>query len=107
MKLFVTLFLIGITLHANVKNGKEVYAQNCGNCHSVAMTGGAGRDFNLVSYDRKKEDVIKYVTSPVTMYKEFGYSSNAMPKIPLSKEEIKDVAEYIDTLQSFKAWMKK
>ena len=63
MKLFVTLFLIGITLHANIENGKEVYAQNCANCHSVSMEGGLGKDFNLVSYSRKREDVIRYVTA--------------------------------------------
>ncbi len=71
------------------------------------MKGGMGEDFNIVSYSRKKEDVVKYVTSPVDMYKEFGYAANAMPKIPLSKQEIIDVSEYIDSLQTFKEWMKK
>ena len=107
MKLFVTLFLIGITLHANIENGKEVYAQNCANCHSVSMEGGLGKDFNLVSYSRKREDVIRYVTAPSMTYREFGYSANAMPKIPLAENDVDDVAEYIDSLQAFKVWMKK
>jgi len=107
MKLFVTLLLVGITLHADIENGKDVYAQNCANCHSVSMTGGMGKDFNIVSYSRKKEDVIRYVTAPSMNYREFGYSANAMPKLPLSEKDVKDVAEYIDSLQAFKAWMKK
>lgn len=94
-------------MSANIENGKDVYAQNCGNCHRVDMKGGMGKDFNLVSYSRKKEEIVKYITSPVDMYKEFGYSANAMPKIPLTKQEIIDVSDYIDSLQSFKEWMKK
>lgn len=103
----ILLFLSAITLFADIENGKVVYAQNCANCHSVSMTGGMGKDFNLVSYNRKREDVMKYVTSPGTMYREFGYSANAMPQFPLSGEDVEDVVEYIDSLQRFKAWMKK
>jgi len=107
MKLFITLFLIALSLNADIENGKSVYAQNCGNCHRVDMKGGMGKDFNMVSYSRKKEDVVKYVRSPSRMFRKFGYDSNAMPKIPLSEEEITDVSEYIDSLQVFKVWMKK
>lgn len=57
--LFISIFILNITLHANIENGKD------------------------------------------------GYDSNAMPKIPLSEEEIKDVSEYINSLQPFKVWMKK
>ena len=71
------------------------------------MKGGMGEDFNIVSYNRKRADVVKYVTSPSTMFKEFGYSANAMPRIPLNGKDIEDVSEYIDSLQPFKAWMKK
>ena len=107
MKLFIMLFIITLTLNANIENGKDVYAQNCGNCHRVDMKGGMGKDFNLVSYNRKKEDIVKYVRTPSRMFREFGYAANAMPTIPLSEEQIKDVSEYIDSLQKFKKWMKK
>jgi len=46
------------------------------------------------------------VTDPSEMYKEFGYTANAMPTLPLPKNEIEDVADYIDSLQPFKKWMK-
>jgi mono/diheme cytochrome c family protein len=70
------------------------------------MDGGMGKDFNLVSYERKKEEIMRYIENPNANFKEFGYSSNAMPKFPLKPEEIRDVAEYVDSLQKFKKWMK-
>ena len=104
--LFISIFILNITLHANIENGKDVYANNCGNCHRVDMKGGRGEDFNIVSYNRKKEDIVKYVRAPSKMFRKFGYDANAMPKLPLSEDEIKDVSEYIDSLQAFKVWMK-
>lgn len=107
MKLFTFLFLITITiLNADIENGKDVYAQNCAICHRTDMTGGMGKDFNLVSYSRRKEDIVKYVTDPSKMFRKFGYGANAMPKLPLNEQEIKDVSEFIDALQPFKEWMK-
>ncbi len=104
--LFIILSMT-LILSADIENGKEVYAQNCANCHSVAMTGGMGPDFNLVSYKRKREDIVKYITSPSTTFRSFGYNANAMPELPLSPEDIDDVSAYIDSIQPFKEWMKK
>jgi len=105
MRLLILLLSIFFTLNANVENGKDVYIQNCSNCHRIDMKGGVGKDFNIVSYTRKKKDIIKYVTNPSKTFKEFGYSANGMPKIPLSKQEIKDVSDYIYSIQKFKKWM--
>ena len=107
MKLFYVLLLLSLTLHADIEAGKDVYAQNCANCHSVAMKGGMGPDFNLVSYKRKRVDIARYIESPSTRYRAFGYSANAMPELPLTPQEVEDVSEYIDALQPFKEWMKK
>jgi len=106
-KILILLVLSGLTLSANIDNGKDVYAQNCANCHSVNMGTGMGPDFNMVSYSRKKENISKYIASPSSMYREFGYSANAMPQLPLLPQEIDDVVDYIDSLQPFKVWMKK
>lgn len=106
-ELLLLTLLTGLTLSADIDNGKNVYAQNCANCHSVTMGSGMGPDFNLVSYKRKKEDISKYITSPITMYREFGYSANAMPTLPLAPKDVADIVEYIDSLQPFKVWMKK
>ena len=106
-RILLLLVFSGLTLSADIENGKDVYAQNCANCHSVNMGTGMGPDFNMVSYSRKKEDISKYIMSPSTMFREFGYSSNAMPQLPLLAQEVDDVVEYIDSLQPFKIWMKK
>jgi len=106
----ISIFFVTLNLNANDENiekGKDVYAQNCANCHSVNMGSGMGPDFNMVSYKRKREDLIRYISSPSRVFREFGYTSNAMPELPLTPTEIEDVSEYIDSLQPFKIWMKK
>jgi len=100
------LLLATLPLQANIEEGKDVYLQNCAICHSITMGTGMGKDFNLVSYNRRKEDVVKYIRAPGMEFRRFGYDANAMPTLPLSEENIKDVSEFIDALQPFKVWMK-
>ena len=104
---FVFGVLMSLQVEANIEDGKDVYMQNCANCHSINMVNGMGPDFNLVSYKRTRKEIIKYISSPSTTFREFGYKSNAMPELPLSPKEVEDVSEYIDSLQPFKVWMKK
>jgi len=104
---FLLIPFIVTHLYADIEKGKKVYDANCAQCHSVHMTGGLGKDFNLVSYTRRKEEIIAYARDPYSMYQKFGYSANAMPTLPLEAQEIEDVADYIDSLQPFKEWMKK
>lgn len=104
--LIFTIICAGF-LYADIENGIKVYKIYCANCHSVKMEGGMGKDFNIVSYERKREDIEAYIQNPSMNFREFGYSSNAMPTIPLSVKDIKDVAEYINSIQKFKKWMKK
>jgi len=106
-KILLGLFIINTSLFANIKEGKEVYNTNCAACHSVKMQGGLGKDFNIVSYTRKMKDIVAYTTDPSKMFRKFGYSANAMPELPLTEDEVLDVAKYIDSLQPFKKWMKK
>nr|WP_321268599.1 cytochrome c [uncultured Sulfurimonas sp.] len=107
MQLFIVLLLLVLGLNADKLSGKKVYLQNCANCHSINMSGGMGPDFNIVSYKRKVKDIQDYIKDPVKMYEKFGYESNAMPRLPLTGVEVEDVTQYIDSLQSFKEWMKK
>ncbi|SFV62471.1 Cytochrome C553 (soluble cytochrome f) [hydrothermal vent metagenome] len=99
--------LIATNLMADVKAGKAVYQANCAICHTVNGGKALGPDFNIVSYRRKKSEIVQYAKDPYSMYKKFGYSANAMPTLPLEDQEFKDVAEYISSLQPFKEWMKK
>jgi len=109
MKLIISLLMLfgSITIFADIKQGRKVYAANCSQCHSIHMTGGLGRDFNLVSYTRTKKQIRSYAEDPGSHFREFGYSSNAMPTLPLTPQELDDVTDFIDSLQPFKKWMVK
>lgn len=109
MKQLIFLLFILTTTHllADIEKGKAVYDANCAICHTVNGGRAMGPDFNIVSYTRKKERIAQYAKDPYSLYKTFGYSANAMPTLPLKDEEFQDVADYIDSLQPFKKWMKK
>jgi mono/diheme cytochrome c family protein len=108
-KIIGTLIMIftSLDLTADIIKGEQIYKENCAICHTINGRGGMGKDFNIVSYTRTQAKIEQYVKKPFKMYKEFGYSANAMPTLPLTKQNIKDVAQYISSLQPFKIWMKK
>jgi len=105
-KLIFLLTVLSLTsLYADVAKGKAVYAANCAICHTVNGGRAMGPDFNLVSYTRTKEEIAQYAKDPYSLYEKFGYSANAMPTLPLDDADLKDVADYISSLQPFKKWM--
>ncbi len=105
-KATILLFLlIGTSSFADVKRGEEVYRANCAICHTIDGRGGMGKDFNIVSYTRTKEEIVSYAKDPYSLYKKFGYSANAMPTLPLEDKDLRDVADYINSLIKFKKWM--
>ena len=99
--------LLGINLFADIENGKKLHLANCAICHTTNGGMAFGKDFNIVSYTRKKEDIKAYMKDPYENFKRFGYDANAMPTLPLKENEIEDIADYIDSLQTFKVCMKK
>ena len=101
------IFLLGINLLADVENGKKLHLANCAIWQTTNGGMGFGKHFNIVSYTRKKQDIKAYMKDPYENFKRFGYSANAMPTLPLKEHEIEDIADYIDSLQTFKVWMKK
>ncbi len=109
MKKLITSIVILTTtnLMADVVAGEKVYKANCAICHTVNGGSAMGKDFNIVSYTRTKAKIEAYAKDPYSLFKEFGYSANAMPTLPLEDKEFKDVADYISSLQPFKIWMKK
>lgn len=110
MKKLITSIVILIAttnLMADIEAGERVYKANCAICHTVNGGSLMGTDFNIVSYTRQKAKIAQYVRDPYSLFKEFGYSANAMPTLPLEEDEIEDVADYISSLQPFKIWMKK
>lgn len=86
----------------DITSGERIYKITCSNCHSIKMTGGLGRDFNLVSYTRTKEQIRLQVSNPSKGAFALGYKANAMPKFNLSDKEVEDVVSYIDSLQPIK-----
>jgi len=105
-KLLSTALLLTSThLMADVQTGEQVYKANCAICHTVNGGRAMGPDFNLISYTKTAEQIAQYAKDPYSFYKEFGYSANAMPTLPLEDQEFKDVADYISSLQPFKKWM--
>ena len=107
MKTLIMAILLFATtnLIADIKAGEQVYKANCAICHTINGGSALGPDFNMVSYTRKTTKIEEYAKDPDSLYKEFGYSANAMPTLPLKDQEFKDVAEYISSLQPFKKWM--
>ena len=106
-RLITSIVILTTSLMADIVAGENVYKANCAICHTVNGGSLLGTDFNIVSYTRKKAMIAQYVRDPYSLYKEFGYSANAMPTLPLEEQEIEDVADYISSLQPFKKWMKK
>ncbi len=74
----------------------------------ATLSTGAGHWAQTLIWSRipkPKEEIAAYAKDPYTYYKQFGYSANAMPTLPLEDEEFRDVADYISSLQPFKKWM--
>jgi mono/diheme cytochrome c family protein len=105
--MLITFLLFTQYILADIEKGKAVYNTYCVICHTVdnRLSGSMGPDFNLVSYKRKKFEIMAYVRTPDVYYKEFGYSANAMPSLDISDKDLEDVADYISSLQPFKKWM--
>lgn len=77
--------------------GEKRYSQNCGNCHGP---GGMG----LASYPKIKGKEIEYLKDRLQTYragKKVGPNSSLMimMAMPLSDEEIDNLAAYLNSLQ--------
>ncbi|MDD4856346.1 MAG: cytochrome c [Sulfuricurvum sp.] len=103
IKTIVIAFIAVLPLFSgDISNGEKIYKSTCSFCHSIKMTGGMGRDFNLVSYTRTKEEIVRQVREPDVSAFVLGYRANAMPKFNLSEKEVEDVASFVDALQPIK-----
>jgi mono/diheme cytochrome c family protein len=105
--IILSVLLVATFSSADEQRGEGIYKANCAICHTIDGRGGMGKDFNIVSYTRTKEEIVSYAKDPYSLYKKFGYSANAMPTLPLEDRDFKDVADYISSLVKFKRWMKK
>ena len=80
-------------------SGKEVFESYCWGCHHQTAT-AFGPSFASIASKRSAEEIEAMITDPKAVSIHFGYKRNAMPKLPLTKEELDAITAYI---LSFKA----
>ena len=91
--LLVTL-LFSSFLSADDLDGKKVFEAYCWGCHhQTAMA--FGPPFSQIADKRTKADIMAYISSPKSMYKEFGYKRTVMTQLDLNPEELDLVSDYI------------
>ncbi len=95
MKHFFLFTLLTFSLlHADKLNGKKVFETYCWGCHhQTAMA--FGPPFNQIAASRTKEEIIAYIISPQSMYKQFGYKRSVMTQLHLSDKELDAISDYI------------
>ncbi len=91
---FLFTLLLSSLLQAEKLDGKKVFETYCWGCHhQTAMA--FGPPFNQIAEKRTKGEIIAYITSPKSMYKQFGYKRSVMTQFHLSNEELDTISDYI------------
>ena len=91
---FFFILLISSLLQAQKLDGKKVFETYCWGCHhQTAMA--FGPPFNQIAQKRSKEEIMAYIISPKSMYKQFGYKRSVMTQFHLSNEELDTISDYI------------
>ncbi len=78
--------------------GKEVFFARCWGCHHPTEE-AFGPPFIEISNKRTDSEIIAQLSNPQTFAKHLGYKRNAMPRIPLSAEEIQSLLIYIRSIK--------
>jgi len=103
--LLLPSFIFGLETNNHI--GKPIFDNNCVFCHPLNGKGGMGVDINIVSYERTYDEIYSYIQSPGTNFRKRGYKSSGMPEFRLTPTELKDVSDYVWSLQPFKKSMLK
>jgi mono/diheme cytochrome c family protein len=91
--LLITL-LFSSLLSADNLDGKKVFETYCWGCHhQTAMA--FGPPFSQIAAKRTKAEIIAYISSPESMYKEFGYRRTVMTQFHLNPKELDLISDYI------------
>jgi len=95
MKFFYVLLIIfSFSLSAQELDGKKVFETYCWGCHhQTAMA--FGPPFNQIAAKRTKGEIIAYISSPSSMYKQFGYKRTVMTQLSLTPKELDLISDYI------------
>ena len=100
-KTILLLSLISCLLSANKLSGKKVFQTYCWGCHhQTAMA--FGPPFSQIAAKRTKGEIMAYIASPKSMYKQFGYKRSVMTQLKLSPEELNAISDYIPSYKGKK-----
>jgi len=94
-----TILLSMLSLGANdVTKGEVLFLKLCWGCHHPTAE-AFGPSFQTIARKRTNSEIQGQITRPDLLYKQLGYTRNAMPPFTLTSEELQDITKYI---QSFK-----
>jgi len=92
----IVLFVVfaGLLFGADKLDGKKLFEKYCWGCHhQTAMA--FGPPFSQIAAKRTKAQIMGYITSPKSLYKEFGYKRSVMTQFHLKPQEIDTLSDYI------------
>ena len=75
-------------------SGKEVFETYCWGCHHQSAE-AFGPSFTQIASTRTAEEIMAMISDPKAVSKLFGYKRNAMPRIELKPDELKEITDYI------------
>ena len=81
-----------------VAKGEALFLKLCWGCHHQTAE-AFGPSFASIAQKRSDGEIQGQILHPELLYKELGYTRNAMPPFALTGEELQDITAYI---QSFK-----
>jgi len=91
---FIVILFFSLTLFGSQESGKEVFQKYCWGCHhQTAMA--FGPPFSEIAKKRTKAEIMAYIASPKSMYKQFGYKRSVMTQLSLTPKELDLVSDYI------------
>lgn len=83
---------------ADVTKGESLFLKLCWGCHHQTAE-AFGPSFESIARKRSDSQIQGQIVRPDLLYKELGYTRNAMPPFALTGEELQDITVYI---KSFK-----
>lgn len=95
--LFVSSALFGESNFDIIKkDGKKVFKTYCWGCHHQTSM-AFGPSFKEIANKRTKQEIMAYIISPISIYKQQGYKRSVMPSFidELSTKELESITQYI------------
>jgi len=93
-KKYLLILLLVVSLYSDTLDGKKVFETYCWGCHHQTAV-AFGPSFSSIAKKRTKEEIMAYIISPKSMYKEFGYKRTVMTQFHLNHDELEAISNYI------------